>query len=75
MARLILAMSLSDALSADILALVAAAGGGGGECVLLCVVVVMLLVFISCSRNYKNASRNDRFQQIESYVFLHRSLY
>jgi hypothetical protein len=33
------------------------------------------LVFISFSRNYKNASRNDRFQQIEFYVFLHRSLY
>ena len=33
------------------------------------------LVFISFSRNYKNASCNDRFQQIESYVFLHRSPY
>ena len=31
-------------------------------------------IFISFSRNYKNASRNDRFQQIESYVFLRRSV-
>ena len=33
------------------------------------------LVFISFSCNYKNASRNDKFQQIESCVFLHRSPY
>ena len=38
-------------------------------------VVVPILVSISFSRNNKNVFRNNRFQQIERYVFLRRQWY
>jgi hypothetical protein len=38
-------------------------------------VVVPILVSISFSRNNKNVFRNNRFQQIERYVFLRRPWY